>query len=107
MKAALLGAALGLSVGAAAAAVEEGVRKELVPTGRLRVGVAYAPAPTPIFVAKDAEGEVHGVARDLGAALAKALGVPIELVVKATTGELTDGVSSGAMDIGFMPADDE
>jgi polar amino acid transport system substrate-binding protein len=96
-----------LSLGTAAAAVEESVMKELVPTGRLRVGVAYAPAPTPIFVAKDAAGEVHGVARDIGTALAKALGVPIELVVKATTGELTDTLSSGAIDIGFMPADDE
>ena len=81
--------------------------KQLVPTGRLRVGVAYAPAPTPIFVAKDAAGEVHGVPRDLGTALAKALGVPIEIVVAATTGELTDACSSGAIDIGFMPADDE
>jgi polar amino acid transport system substrate-binding protein len=107
MKAALLGAMLALSMGVAAVAIEESVMKELVPTGRLRVGVAYAPAPTPIFVAKDAAGEVHGVARDLGTALAKALGVPHELVVKATTGELTDGVSAGAMDIGFMPADDE
>jgi polar amino acid transport system substrate-binding protein len=107
MKAAPLGLMLALSVGAAATAVEESVMKELVPTGRLRVGVAYAPAPTPIFVAKDAAGEVHGVARDLGAALAKALGVPLELVVKATTGELTDAASSGAIDVGFMPADDE
>ena len=98
---------MALSVGAVAAAVKGSVMNELVPTGRLRVGVAYAPAPTPIFVAKDAAGEVHGVACDLGTALAKALGVPIELVVQATTGELTDGVSSGAMDIGFMPADDE
>ena len=64
--------------------------KQLAPPGTLRVGVAYAPSPTPIFVAKDAAGGVHGVPRDLGMALAKALGVPAELVVKATTGELTD-----------------
>ena len=81
--------------------------RELVPTGRLRVGVAFAPAPTPIFVVKDAAGDVHGVPRDLGAALAKALGVPVEFVVAATTGELTDACSAGAIDIGFMPADDE
>jgi len=35
------------------------------------------------------------------------LGVPVEIVVVATTGELTDACSSGAIDIGFMPADDE
>jgi polar amino acid transport system substrate-binding protein len=81
--------------------------KDLVPTGKLRVGVAYAPSPTPVFVARESNGEVRGVPRDIGTALAKALGVPIELVVAATTGELTDACSSGAIDVGFMPADDE
>jgi polar amino acid transport system substrate-binding protein len=105
--AAVLGLVLALSIGTGAAAVEDGVMKELVPTGKLRVGVAYAPAPTPIFVARDAGGEVHGVARDLGFALAKTLGIPAEFVVMATTGELTEACSSGSIDIGFMPADDE
>jgi polar amino acid transport system substrate-binding protein len=89
-----------------AGAVEDNVMKQLVPTGKLRVGVAYAPAPTPIFVAKNAAGDFHGVPRDLGTAMAKALGVPIEMVVAATTGELTDALTSGKIDIGFMPADD-
>ena len=44
--------------------------KQLASTGKLRVGVAYAPAPTPVFVAKDAGGDVHGVPRDLGRARA-------------------------------------
>jgi polar amino acid transport system substrate-binding protein len=103
----LLGLMLVLSISTGASAVEDNVIKQLVPTGKLRVGVAYAPAPTPIFVAKDAAGDVHGVPRDLGSALAKSLGVPVEIVVVATTGELTDACSSGAIDIGFMPADDE
>src|SRR5712671_8188059 len=81
--------------------------QELVPTGKLRVGVAYAPSPTPVFVAKDVNGNVRGVPLDIGTALAKALGVPVELIVAATTGELTDAVSAGKIDIGFMPADDE
>jgi polar amino acid transport system substrate-binding protein len=81
--------------------------RELAPTGRLRIGVAYAPAPTPVFVAKDARGEVHGVPLDLGTALATALGVPSEIRVAATTGELTDALSSGTIDVGFMPADAE
>lgn len=37
----------------------------------------------------------------------KALDVPVEIVVAATTGELTDACTSGAIDIGFMPADEE
>src|ERR1700733_11356958 len=102
----LLGIILVLSIGTGASAVGDDVMKQLVPTGKLRVGVAYAPASTPIFVAKDTAGDVHGVPRDLGSALAKTLGVPVEIVVVATTGELTDACSSGAIDIGFMPADD-
>jgi polar amino acid transport system substrate-binding protein len=94
---------LGMNVSAA----DEQVMKELVPTGRLRVGVAYAPAPTPIFVTRDGAGQVRGVARDLGLALGKALGVPVEMVAAATTGELTDACEAGTIDIGFMPADDE
>src|SRR5580765_2128809 len=104
---ALFGLMLVVSNSTWAAPAEDNVMKELVPTGKLRVGVAYAPSPTPIFVAKDAAGDVHGVPRDLGAALAKALGVPVEVVVMATTGELTEACSVGAIDVGFMPADDE
>ena len=103
----LLRLMLVLSVYTEASAGQDNIMKQLVPTGKLRVGVAYAPAPTPLFVAKDAAGDVHGVPRDLGSALARTLGVPIEIVVVATTGELTDACSSGAIDIGFMPADDE
>ena len=103
----LLGLMLVLSVYTEASAGQDNIMKQLVPTGKLRVGVAYAPAPTPLFVAKDAAGDVHGVPLDLGNALAKTLGVPVETVVVATTGELTDACSSGAIDIGFMPADDE
>jgi polar amino acid transport system substrate-binding protein len=99
-----LGLMLALCTGAGA--VEDNVMKQLVPTGKLRVGVAYAPAPTPIFVAKNAAGDFHGVPRDLGTAMAKALGVPSEMVVAATTGELTDALTSGKIDIAFMPADD-
>ncbi|CAN5116526.1 ABC transporter substrate-binding protein [soil metagenome] len=86
-------------------AAEDQVLKELVPTGKLRVGLAYAPAPTPIFVARDG-ANVSGPAFDIGNALAKKLGVPVELLVTATTGELTEAGSAGTIDIGFMPADE-
>lgn len=81
--------------------------EQLAPTGTLRVGIAYAPAPTPLFAAKDASGEFRGVPRDLGEALAKSLGVPVEITVAATTGELTEACASGALDVGFMPEDAE
>ena len=107
MRVVTLAAALLAWAANAEAGVDESVLKQLVPTGTLRVGIAYAPRPTPVFVTKDTAGDVRGVPRDIGAAIAKSLGVPVEYVVKATTGELTDACSSGAIDIGFMPADDE
>jgi ABC-type amino acid transport substrate-binding protein len=82
----LLGLMLVLSINTEASAVQDNILKQLVPTGKLRVGVAYAPAPTPIFVAKDAAGDVHGVPLDLGNALAKTLDVPVE------TGRLLDRI---------------
>jgi polar amino acid transport system substrate-binding protein len=105
--AALLGPIIAIGLSTHLMAAEEQVLKELVPTGKLRVGVAFAPAPTPIFVAKEANGTVRGPAFDIGNALAKKLGVPVDLTVVATTGELTDLCSSGKIDIGFMPADEE
>lgn len=116
MKTALFGALIACAMGtiaivspamvSTAMANDADVMKQLVPTGKLRVGIAYAPKPTPIFAAKDAGGEVRGVPRDLGEAMAKALGVPVELIVTATTNELTDKNVAGEIDIGFMPADD-
>jgi polar amino acid transport system substrate-binding protein len=81
--------------------------EQLMPTGKLRIGVAYAPRPTPIFVARADNGDYLGVPVDLGRALAQALGVPLEICAAATTGELTGLCLSGAIDVGFMPADDE
>ncbi len=102
----VLGAMFAMSNSNAMAADDAAI-KQLAPTGKLRVGVAYAPSPTPIFVVKDASGEIRGVGKDIGAALAKSLGVPLDYTVVATTGELTDLVADGKIDIGFMPADDE
>ena len=102
----LMGLAIAMTIGTGAMALEGDALKQLSPAGKLRVGVAYAPSATPVFVAKDESGGVHGVPRDLGDALAKKLGTPVELTVAATTNELTDAVANGTIDIGFMPADD-
>ena len=102
----MFGLLLPLSMSAATAA-EDDVMKELIPTGKLRAGIAYAPAKTPVFVTKDASGEVEGVGLDLARALARSLGVEVELYVAATTGELTDASTAGRIDIGFTPVDEE
>jgi polar amino acid transport system substrate-binding protein len=101
-----MGLVLAMSIGTEVMAQEGDALKQLAPTGILRVGVAYAPSATPVFVAKDESGGVRGVLRELGEALAKKLGVPVELTVAATTNELTDACANGTIDIGFMPADD-
>jgi polar amino acid transport system substrate-binding protein len=81
--------------------------KELAPAGTLRAGVVFAPAPTALFVTKDASGEPHGVTVDLANELGRAAGLPVEFTAFANTGLLTDAIESGAVDAGFMPVDEE
>jgi polar amino acid transport system substrate-binding protein len=84
-------------------------RKELAPTGTLRVGVVIAPvAANPFFATKDpATGKRRGVTIDLGAELAQKLGVPLELVAYAPTAALLKDTTSGAWDVTFLPIDPE
>jgi polar amino acid transport system substrate-binding protein len=81
--------------------------KELIPTGALRVGVAFAPSPTPLFVIKDKDGTPRGVTIDLGNELAQQLGVAAEFTVAPNTGELVDLLEAGRIDVSFMPVDEE
>ena len=81
--------------------------QELTANGKLRVGIAYAPAPTPLFIVKDADGTPRGVTVDLGHALANKLGVAIEFVIAPNTGLLTDELEAGNIDVSFMPMDEE
>ena len=81
--------------------------KQLMPTGVLRAGVAFAPALSALFVVKGADGAPRGVTVDLATDLARRLSVPVQFMVAANTGLLTDAVESGAIDVAFMPMDDE
>lgn len=80
---------------------------ELTPTGKLRVAIAIAPAPSAQFAVSDGEGRYRGVAVDLGAALAKKLGVPVEYVAYRGSGEVQADAASGNWDVAFMPVDEE
>jgi polar amino acid transport system substrate-binding protein len=80
---------------------------ELTPTGKLRVGLAFAPAPSPLFVVKDKDGTPRGVTVDLAGELAQQLGVPMEFMPAPNTGELVDALAAGAIDVSFMPVDEE
>jgi len=97
--------AAGLATGGAKA--QEAAVKELIPTGKLRFGVAFAPKMSALFVVKDPGGSPRGVTADLGNELAQRLGVPIEFMVAPNTGVLTDALASAAIDVAFMPVDEE
>jgi polar amino acid transport system substrate-binding protein len=83
--------------------------KELTPTGKLRVAIAYGPAPSALYVLKDAaaSGGYRGVAIDLSTALAKKIGAPLEFVPYLASGEIQASAGSGVWDVTFMPVDEE
>jgi polar amino acid transport system substrate-binding protein len=81
-------------------------RSELACTGTLRVGVVYAPEASAFFVTRGADGDLTGVTVDLGAELARALGVPAMFVGVPGSGELVDALEEGRLDVAFMPVDE-
>src|SRR5258707_6423605 len=102
----LFGLMFALSIGTGAAAVEDSVMKELVPTGKLRVAIAVSPAPSALYVIKGGSGGYRGVAIDLGSALAKKLGVSVELVPSLDSGAITAADKSDVSYVTFMPVDE-
>jgi polar amino acid transport system substrate-binding protein len=102
----LLHAALALAVALAgcantAPAPDPQVRAALAPTGTLRVGV-YPGSPTSLV--RDAKGERAGVALDLGNALGKQLGVPVQVVEFARLALVLDAIKAGQIDFTFTNA---
>jgi polar amino acid transport system substrate-binding protein len=95
------------ALAATGAAAQENAVKELIPTGKLRFGVAFAPKMSALFVVKEADGSPRGITADLGNELAKKLGVSIEFMVAPNTGVLTDALADAKIDVAFMPVDDE
>jgi len=91
----------------ASVSVNESAMKELSPTGTLRVGVVFAPVMSTFFVIKDDTRKPKGVTVDIGEALAKKLNLPVEFVLYPNSGQVTDAVESGAVDVGFMPVDEQ
>ena len=91
----------------AAAAQEAAMRKELIPTGSLRVAIAHSPSASALYVLKDpaAAYGFRGVSVDLGAALAKQLGAPVVFVPYLASGEITNDADKNLWDVTFMPVD--
>jgi polar amino acid transport system substrate-binding protein len=81
--------------------------QELIPSGKLRAAIVFAPAASAFFAVKDADGRPHGVTVDLANELAQQLGVAAEFLVVPNSGLATDATASGAVDVAFMPVDEE
>src|SRR5262249_31561306 len=75
---------------ASGAAAQDAAKKELIPTGKLRAAIAYGPTASALYVLKDATASdgYRGVTIELGNALAKKLGAPLELVPYLASGEI-------------------
>jgi polar amino acid transport system substrate-binding protein len=86
----------------------EAAVRELAPTGTLRVGVAVGPAASPGWtIADPVTGDPSGVAVDLGRALASRIGTPLQIVRYASSGEVTEALAREAIDVAFMPVDED
>jgi polar amino acid transport system substrate-binding protein len=82
--------------------------QELVPTGKLRVGIGVGPVSSAFWASKDpTTGQPKGVTVDLGIDLAKKLGVPLAFVIYNNSGEVTAAGPLGEWDVAFMPMDGE
>ena len=78
------------------------VRQALAPTGTLRVGV-YPGSPTSM-VRDPKTGEPAGVALNLGQALARTMGVPVQVLEFTRVAQVLDALKAGAVDFTFTNA---
>ena len=80
----------------------------VAPGGVLRVGIAVGPALSAMWTVRDpATGQPRGVTVELGRALAERLGLPLQLVEHASSGEVIKTAATGAWDVAFTPVDAE
>jgi polar amino acid transport system substrate-binding protein len=78
-------------------------RAELCPTGVLRAGINLSNFL--LVTGRSASGDPDGVAPDMAAAIAAALGVPVRYVPFKTPGELGDQAGNNVWDIGLIGAE--
>ncbi len=83
-------------------AADQAARAALAPTCALRVGV-YPGSPTSL-VQNQRTGERAGVAHDLGADLARQLGVPVKLVEFSRVALVLDAIKAQEVDFTFTNA---
>jgi polar amino acid transport system substrate-binding protein len=79
------------------------VTRELAPTGTLRVGINLSNFL--LVTGNTTSGDPVGVAPDMGAEIARRLGVPVRYIPFATPGELADKAATDTWDIGLIGAE--
>lgn len=83
--------------------ISSAARSELIPTGKLRVGLNHGNF---LLVTRGSKGpDPRGVAPDVARALGRRLGVSVEFVNFDTAGALADSVRAGAWDVAFLGAE--
>jgi polar amino acid transport system substrate-binding protein len=93
---------------AAATPATDEIRSELAPQGTLRVAIAVSTAPSAFRAVRDPiTGQPRGVTVELANALAKNLGVALQLVPFDSPAALTNAANAGAWDVAFVPANVE
>lgn len=81
-------------------AASDAARAQLAPTGALRAGMNLG---NQLFTGRNAStGELTGVSVDLTRELAARLGVPLELVVHATPGQVADAADRSTWDVAIL-----
>ena len=77
----------------------DNARAELAPTGSLRAGINLT---NTLFTRQRADGEVEGVSVDVMRELASRLGVPLEIIVYPTPGEVADLAQDNVWDAAIL-----
>jgi polar amino acid transport system substrate-binding protein len=84
---------------ATAPGVPPAAKAELAPTGKLRAGMNLS---NTLFTLKGADGKLYGVAVDVMNELGARLGVPVEMVVYPTPGQVADAVNRNTWDVAIL-----
>lgn len=84
-------------------------RAQLLPTGRLRVGIGVGPAASAFWAMRQPDGTARGVTVALAQEAASRLGVPLDLLLLNSSGEVVEAgaTATPSWDLSFMPVDAE
>ena len=97
-----VGAWLLAGCGTPAKAPRAGAIAELGATGKLRAAINFG---NPILATRDAAGEARGVSVDLAREAGRRLGLPVELVLFNSAGNVVEAVKARQVDLAFVAID--